>query len=610
MEFALIRLAAPHFSKAEVTESVRWWASPSGVNVARAEGAFYAGAFSPSPNRKFEVLDSRFGRSREENFSAVDRILAGTPFVSIVTEQLVSTLHSQSCLPSSQSIEWNCAGLADSIGIPQDYLAEANHTLLQNEYLELDPPDLAAYEAFLARGNDLARRKLLEATSTVLQQAWRTALRETDDAISENVRSLSPVEREALLRGLTADIDQGKKLRLARTQLRSLQQTDPRSPDVLLQLARVTLKGSPDLPQAEIPPYVPRIDEAALDAAQRLLEQAVAIEPRQVEVVVLLGQIAYLKHQYPQSLALLERAQAIGTDSPWLAVNLGNTLYALALTPVSQNRDLALRAVAAYEAVLARASSVNATTRAVHQLGPLYASMGELMKAEQFYQRWVSLQQGVPKAYAQHRYANLLIYYTHRVDESVTAARQAVWMDPFPLAKETLAEALAIQAASLQGSGRVKEAAAALAEGQTMVPDLESLCPDLAHFPSTLPGVFGIHAGGLAKDFSGPIGGKTLVYASMHASGKDLEQLMAWGADPNYFDADEGTALHRAILSDNLDGVRVLLEHGANARMPFVDGRAPSELTNEESAKRVEILALVRKAAGEGGGAAGTSKAR
>ena len=95
------------------------------------------------------------------------------------------------------------------------------------------------------------------------------------------------------------------------------------------------------------------------------------------------------------------------------------------------------------------------------------------------------------------------------------------------------------------------------------------------------------------------------MYASIYATGPEIEQMLVWGANPNFFDPEEGTPLHRAILANNVEAVRVLLAHGANPLTPFVDGRVPSQLTDEPSdTKRAEILALVRKAAG-GRGAIG-----
>jgi hypothetical protein len=123
----------------------------------------------------------------------------------------------------------------------------------------------------------------------------------------------------------------------------------------------------------------------------------------------------------------------------------------------------------------------------------------------------------------------------------------------------------------------------------------------MARLPAFFPAVIGIHASGALKDFSGRIGGQTLVYTSMFGTAQQVELLLSWGANPNYLDPDEGTALHSAILADNLDTVKTLLAHGANPSTPFTDGRLPVELTSISDVRRDEILALVRKAAGERG---------
>jgi hypothetical protein len=129
--------------------------------------------------------------------------------------------------------------------------------------------------------------------------------------------------------------------------------------------------------------------------------------------------------------------------------------------------------------------------------------------------------------------------------------------------------------------------------------------PELARLPALFPGVIGIHAAGAVKDFSGRMGGQILVLASLYAMPQQIEQLVAWGANPNYYDPDEGTPLHMAILANNESAVRTLLAHGANPSTPFIDGRTPGELVSDVSdSLRAEILVLVRNAAGSAGGSA------
>jgi hypothetical protein len=198
-----------------------------------------------------------------------------------------------------------------------------------------------------------------------------------------------------------------------------------------------------------------------------------------------------------------------------------------------------------------------------------------------------------------HRYAHFLLFSAHDVDASVGAAREAVKVADFEVGRAFLVDVLAIKGGMLHAAGERQAAARFFAEATQIEPDLESICPDLARLPAMLPGVFGIHAEGLVKDFSGSIGGRTLVYASAYATADEIEELLAWGANPNYLDAEEGAPLHSAILANNVAAVKVLLAHGANPLTPFLDGRIPSQLADDPSdAKRAEIQTLVVNAAG------------
>ena len=113
------------------------------------------------------------------------------------------------------------------------------------------------------------------------------------------------------------------------------------------------------------------------------------------------------------------------------------------------------------------------------------------------------------------------------------------------------------------------------------------------------PGYRAVHDAGVLSDFSTSEGGKALVRVSRWAGAAEIDQLIAWGADPNYLDPDIGyAALHRAIFGNNLAGLKELLARGADPLERSKNGRLPSELTGTpEDTKRAEILALVEKAA-------------
>jgi tetratricopeptide (TPR) repeat protein len=294
----------------------------------------------------------------------------------------------------------------------------------------------------------------------------------------------------------------------------------------------------------------------------------------------------------------------MGGTNPWLQVNLGDALWAIAMQPPEVNRPISQRAAEEFEAALTSPLPSAAENRAVHQLGAIYAELGDIPKADLYQRRYVSMEEGRFKAYALHRYAHFLLFYAKDADGALSAARQAVQIYNFPVDRSFLVQMLTIKGGDLVAAGRPNDAVPFLNEAREMQPDLESLCPELARFPGLFPGVFGIHSVGGIKDFSGRIGGQTLVYASIYATSGQIEQLLSWGANPNYLDPDEGTPLHSAILADNVGAVKTLLAHGANPLTPFTDGRLPSDLNGDPSdAKRSEILADIRKAAGGRGSA-------
>jgi tetratricopeptide (TPR) repeat protein len=602
MEAALIKATAAKLASSELDRSLRWWASGPGRAMSRAESSAYASLF---PGSSFDTFNPTDVTPRESNTAAAAKVTTDGHFAGFVTDLLASTGAARSCLPATVDLSADCAQQDAKNDAGTAQIAPYVEGKLQEQYLLTGPGDLDAYIAYLSSGGDPAVTQIRIATSDVVQQAWKKTLKEVAGAIDHYARAMGGASREATLREIVGDIDGSRNLQRANVVLRLLQRAGPPDPQVLVQLARVTLKRAADLTRSDFAPSVPEVDPASVQDAERLLDQALALDPHRTGTLILCGHVAYLKHDFSRSVELLEQAKAIGTDDPWLRINLGDALWAMASRP--PDHALTKRAADEFERALDGKLPTVVEERAVHQLGPIYAELGNLSKADSFYRRYASMQEGRNKAFALHRYAHFLLFYTHDVDATVVAARQAVQAADFDLGRIFLAEALAIKAGTLQAARRPSEARPYIAEARQIEPDLESLCPDLARLPAMLPGVFGIHAAGLARDFSGALGGRTLVYASIYATSQQIEQLLAWGANPNFFDPEEGTALHRAILANNVEAVRVLLAHGANPLTPFVDGRSPGEMADRPSdAKGADILALVNKAAA-GRGAAGST---
>ena len=596
MEAALAATVAAALDSSTLESNLRWWASSSGRAVSAMESGAYA---SIVPGSTFNAYNPTKQSPHDVSSADIAELTAYGHFSEFVTKLRTSTEASRSCLLLTVDIGPQCPRFASTNSEPDAPLLQLSATATNDAYSRIATGDLGAYLAYLRSASAQATLRALHTSLlTVEQKSWADALKQAADAIDIYAKTTFGSTEEVALRRVTADIDRGENLSNARITLELLRRAAPSDPAVLVQLARVVLEQGPNLTVYDGAPSIPRIDSHVLDSAQSLLDQALVLDPRRAETLMLMGHVAYLKLQFERSVEVLQQAKAIGIDSPWLAINTGDALWAMALRPPTPDHTLARQAAHEFEAALSTNLSIGAEWRAVHQLGDIYAELGEIQKADAFHRRYVSLVEGPDKAFALQRYALFLLVDANDIDASIVAARQAVQIEDFPLGRSFLVDVLVMKGGELIAAGRARDAAPFFAEAKQIQPDLESICPDLARFQAMLPGVFGLHAEGLIKDFSGSIGGQTLVYASRYATADEIKQLLAWGANPNYFDSEEGAPLHQAILFTNVAAVKVLLDHGANPLTPYVNGSPPSQLADHApDVIRQQMQALVAKAA-------------
>jgi tetratricopeptide (TPR) repeat protein len=605
MENALVRSVAVSLNPHDIDTNLRWWASDSGRAVAKMESSVYASIFVGST---FETFNPTIEPPHEVSAADLAQLTTEGHLSEFLTDLLSSTAASRSCLEFTISVGPPCPQLdtANEAALKARASVVLN-TAISGAFARVPSGDLTSYETYLR--SDAAQTTLRVLRNSLLlvdQQSWSNAAKQSSIAIDTYARKTFGAKREPDLSQTTTDIDNGQNLSRARVTLDLMRRAAPEDPKVLVQSARVVLKLARDLTDNDVAPSVPRIDPKSLQIAERWLDQALTLDSQSADALMIRGHVAYLQFDFPLSVRLLEQAKAIGTDSPWLPINLGDAFWAMAFQQPPLDHALAQKAADEFEAALALKLPDAAELRVVHQLSAIYPELGEIKKADVFQQRYISMREGRYKAYALHRYAHFLLFYAHDVDAAVAAARQAVRLYNFRVGREFLVQILAIKGGLLHEAGRSHEAAPYFAEAKGIEPDLESICPDLAWFPDMLPGVYGIHAEGLIKNFAGSIGGRTLLYATSYATAAQIEQLLSWGANPNYFDAQDGAPLHHAILSDNTAAVKVLLAHGANPLTPYVDSRTPTQLADYPAdAKRAEILAMVTKAAGDHASAGG-----
>jgi hypothetical protein len=610
MEEALLKAASSKAYGPTFEPNFRWWASNSGREIAKAESSIYASLLDEST---FEAYNPTAQPPDPSNAGLVEEILATGKYQQFIVDLLLATGGLKQCLLSSfeATATSDCALRHSPHDAKVDQLTSGIYQAAAARYLKVSAGDLNAYLVYLRSTDTLAALKALRAAELeVEKQSWQRAVQQASAAMDAYARAHFRGVDDAKLADTVRDIDNGLNLSRARFSLLLASRVGPPNPAVLVQLARVTLKMGQDLTSSDNAPSVPRIDAASLEKAQRYIDQAIALDATRADALMISGHIAYLQQRFQQSTELLEKARAMGGTSPWLHINLGDALWATAMQPSGFNRIFSQRAAEEFETALQSPLPSTAENRAIHQLGAIYAELGDIPKADLYQRRYIATKEGRWKAYALHRYAHFLLFYAKDDDGALSAARQAVQIYEFEVGRTFLVQMLTIKGGDLVIGGRPHDAVAFLNEARQMQPDLESLCPDLAQLPALFPGVFGIHSVGGIKEFSGRIGGQTLVHASMYATAQQIEQLLSWGANPNYLDPDEGTPLHEAILADNVAAVKTLLAHGANPLIPFTDGRLPIDLDGDPSdTKRIEILADIRRAAAGRGSAMALSGA-
>jgi tetratricopeptide (TPR) repeat protein len=605
MEAALIKSVAASVDLATLENSLRWWASDSGRAVAKAESSAYAELF---PGSTFQGYNPNSTASRDLNATELAELMGTGGFPQFIADLLTATETSRMCLYSSFNIGPDCARgkpVTDSAGRAQRLQHVA--TAATHGYSRISSGDLSAYLAYLRLDSTRSTIQALHASlSAVEQDSWDNALTQASRAIDTYSRATFGSRGAATLKLVIADMDAGGDLVRAHMTLGLLRHAMPSDPAVLVQLARVTLMQGAVLGEVSQIARVPRVDAMSLDVAQYWLDQALAFDPHRAETLLIDAHVAYLKKDFKHSLELLKQAKTIGTTDPWLGIDMGDTLCALAQRRPGQppDHDLTQQAADEFEVILNTRPTGIIEYRVVQQLGDIYAALGQLQKADSFQRRFVSY--CVPDrqchAYALQRYGGFLFYYMHDIDAAIVMGRQALELFDYGAGRKFLVGVLLAKAAKLYTAGELADSASYVAQAQQIDPDLAASCPALAGNESSLPVVFAIRAAGLLKDFSGSTGAQTLVSASRYATADEIKTLLGWGANPNYFDPEEGTALHQAIQFNNVAAAKTLLAHGANPLTPYVDGRTPRQMTEHPpEITRPELAALIAKAARDAG---------
>jgi tetratricopeptide (TPR) repeat protein len=584
---------ASRLGAAALDRNLRWWTSSAGSAIAEAELSAY-NSITGGP------ISALYGRTMPSTPDSVliREVVDEGGYTGFAEQLRLSVAVSRQCLLLTIKLDPDCdhRQIATDRAIAPSSPRERELDAIAQGYALIPMADVSAYLAYLRSGDAksvlaVLRSSMLEVERNRLDQA-RNAVRK---AIREYVLARSGDTKKALV-GITATIDAGGDLDRARMALQLLRYADETNPAILVALARVALMRAPPTFYSDGGAAWPTVDAGGRAEAQQWLDEAHALEPRHPDTLALEGHLAYLNADYERSISLLEQARESGATEPWLRIDLANSLFRRG--SAQHDKPSVQRAALELESALNADLPGRARADAYLQLANAYVYLGDVQRADRVHLKYLSSLDAQSKGYALQNYAQFLLYSAHDVDRALSAARAGIEVADFSVADEFLARVLMVKSDALFAAGQPKKALELVAEARATVPDLKSQSSILAMDAATYPGLRALHTSGVLKDFSGAQGGQALVRAAPWGGTAEIAQLIGWGANPNYLDPKEGTALQRAILADNVSAVKALLAHGADPTTRYKDGRLPTELTGDSlDSRRAEILALLENAA-------------
>ncbi|MEE9334702.1 MAG: tetratricopeptide repeat protein [Granulosicoccaceae bacterium] len=205
-----------------------------------------------------------------------------------------------------------------------------------------------------------------------------------------------------------------------------------------------------------------RFDQRTLKVAEDSILHSISIAPKYEDAYVLLGHLYTKSRQYQKATDALDQATTLGSNSPWLKLNLAEVYVK------TKRYDDALSLV---QEVLERGTSnTKAETTAYTQKINIHWALGSLDAVKQAHQDLLSAQADE----AQHwgNYASFLLYAFSDTDGAITAAEKALSILDYQDARLTMAVALYTQWAHIaEDAAREDEAAQIYDKATSSFPD-------------------------------------------------------------------------------------------------------------------------------------------
>ena len=429
---------------------------------------------------------------------------------------------------------------------------------------------------------------LYQYVERVEEQRIRQAREETARAMISTLQQrqqaakLTPQQERALVARAKGNLDawsgQGELLGRAKADLERVLHSNLRNASAHIEMARYYMMSG----------YINfrNFQPGALDKAAWELQYALSADPRSADAYVLLGHLFYMNGVPKQAIKDLEKAEAIGTDNPWLYLN-----WADALMDVNDyaSAEAKLRKAEARIDAMAVAPPRKVLAALHEKKAYVLEHEGKLDLASREYVAMITLEPG--SAWNHGNYAYFLLFRKASPDAAIDEANEALRIMDYGAARVTLAAAWYAKWAELRKRDP-KQAAKCLASAKVLSADYSVIMPQAAMSVAAGPViqdmVKGLVSLGVSINTRDEHGDTGLTLAAYSGDLKAVEFLAKYGASLEAADNYGATALQTAADRGHADVVRALAARGA--RVDTHDNRGLTPLHHAVGNRNIDML--------------------
>lgn len=336
--------------------------------------------------------------------------------------------------------------------------------------------------------------------------------------------------------------------------------------------------------------YVGQFEPGTLERAEGILKNALRINPNYAEGYVLLGHVYTEKSSLKEAREALAKAEAIGTDDPWLHLNWAAVHTAAgALEFASKRYQLVLKSGTKDKKALATAYSCQIE---------YHRHLREFEKASDLFN--IVCEMNPNSAWARGNHAELLRQDLGRFDEALARAREALRIMNYGVGRRILAMCLYAKWADLVVTQKKPESEAQkyFDEAFRISPDLDDVMVYEGAYAKGKALAQLLKSKGVSIDAKAEDGSTALIIACNRGREDAARVLLSLGANPNARANNGWTPLLSAADGGHTELVRLLLEAGADTNQKI--GNMDAAMLAQRRGK-AELAAMIRQYAARSG---------